>query len=410
MANLDPYSLEAQKIARHRAIADALIKQSQEPLGNTQMVSGVAVPFSPLQGLAKLGEAYAGTKVNQQQDQATQALADKRKSDIAKAISDYQRATTPRPGMEATDTNPTGGPAFNPTPQDRQSAALTLMGQVGDPADAAKMMVAQAMTPEKYTTVSPGSSIYRTGSSGPEKVATAPDKPATAPSSVQAYEYAKGQGYTGTFEQWQLAQRKAGASRIDVNTAGETAYAKALGSKTAENDIAQYKAAEKAPDNVAKLDNLIKQLRTSDAITGPGANVILNIKRAQQFFMGEKNAGRQVSDTQLLDAMLGSDVFPMIQELGIGARGMDTPAERDFLRKVFTGTIDVNKDTLIKMTEIRRAVAARAAEKWNKRVRSGELDRYFKQIGAPKQEIQIPEMPAVQSVPSIDDLVNKYTQ
>ena len=61
-------------------------------------------------------------------------------------------------------------------------------------------------------------------------------------------------------------------------------------------------------------------------------------------------------------------VFPMIKALGIGARGMDTPAEREFLRQVMTGTISMNKATLIKMTKLRRDISERVVKKYNKRL------------------------------------------
>ncbi|MBK6865538.1 MAG: hypothetical protein IPG91_19505 [Ideonella sp.] len=48
----------------------------------------------------------------------------------------------------------------------------------------------------------------------PEK----PEKPDKPPSAVQEYEYAKGQGYQGSFEQWQTNQKRAGASSVSVNT------------------------------------------------------------------------------------------------------------------------------------------------------------------------------------------------
>ena len=45
-----------------------------------------------------------------------------------------------------------------------------------------------------------------------------PEKPDKPPSAVQEYEYAKGQGYQGSFEQWQTNQKRAGASSVSVNT------------------------------------------------------------------------------------------------------------------------------------------------------------------------------------------------
>jgi hypothetical protein len=89
--------------------------------------------------------------------------------------------------------------------------------------------------------------------------------------------------------------------------------------------------------------------------------------------------------------MMGSEVFPMIKALGIGARGMDTPAERDFMRKVLTGEISLNKGTLVEMARMRKRVAERAIDRWNKRVDKGELDKFFEASGVVKERIGRPQ-------------------
>tara|TARA_R110000787_G_scaffold7272_1_gene24972 strand:- start:192 stop:614 length:423 start_codon:yes stop_codon:yes gene_type:complete len=76
--------------------------------------------------------------------------------------------------------------------------------------------------------------------------------------------------------------------------------------------------------------------------------------------------------------MLGSDVFPMIKALGIGARGLDTPAERKFLQQVMTGEIGMTRDTLTKMTMIRRRQFAKIAKDYNIGLSSGRFDRVQK--------------------------------
>ena len=75
----------------------------------------------------------------------------------------------------------------------------------------------------------------------------------------------------------------------------------------------------------------------------------------------------KISTTEVLDAMLGSDVFPMIKQLGIGARGLDTPAEREFLQKVMTGAIPMNRDTLTKLTIMRRNNFVEMAKRYNEK-------------------------------------------
>ncbi|RWK54291.1 hypothetical protein [Mesorhizobium sp.] len=48
------------------------------------------------------------------------------------------------------------------------------------------------------------------------------------PTDVQEYEYAKGQGYQGTFQQFQIEQKKAGASQVNIDQKAEGAFDKKL--------------------------------------------------------------------------------------------------------------------------------------------------------------------------------------
>ena len=158
------------------------------------------------------------------------------------------------------------------------------------------------------------------------------------------------------------------------------------GSNISDMNFEQYDAASAAVGNIAKIDDLINHLETSKAITGAGAELRKNIARAKAL-LGSKAASGKASDTEILDTMMGSDVFGMIKALGVGARGLDTPAEREFMRSVLTGSIQLNKDTLLRMAEIRRNVSERAINKWNDRVERGELDNFFRDSGITKGPI-----------------------
>ena len=158
------------------------------------------------------------------------------------------------------------------------------------------------------------------------------------------------------------------------------------------------------------MQTVAKHIKESDALTGMGAEIMLNIERAKQFVIASEKSGKKISDTELLDTFLGSDVFPMIKALGIGARGLDTPAEREFLRKVMTGVITLNKETLARMTQIRLDIAERAVNKWNKRVESGELDEYFKLTKSKKQRLELPmqKRRATDSGPAVGTVMDGY--
>ena len=63
-------------------------------------------------------------------------------------------------------------------------------------------------------------------------------------------------------------------------------------------------------------------------------------------------------------------MFGAITALGVGARGLDTPAERVFLQKVLAGDISLTEDTLLGMAQMRRTVEANALRDYNARLTS----------------------------------------
>ena len=187
----------------------------------------------------------------------------------------------------------------------------------------------------------------------------------------------------------------------------ETAFATKVGAGQGERNEKVVLAAQAAVDNIAKIDSTIELLKTGDATTGLGAELRNNIDRARALFAGDIKAGKKVADTQILDALLGSDVFSMIQSLGIGARGLDTPAERDYLRQVMTGTIQMDNKALIRLSEIRRNIETRAIEKYNTQLDKGELKKYFETQGIKPEKIEVPKMAGGSNTVSVGG--NTYT-
>ena len=64
--------------------------------------------------------------------------------------------------------------------------------------------------------LAPGEQMFSGKASGYKPLLSVPAKEATKPSAIQEYEYAKEQGYPGSFEQFQISQKRAGASKISV--------------------------------------------------------------------------------------------------------------------------------------------------------------------------------------------------
>ena len=171
--------------------------------------------------------------------------------------------------------------------------------------------------------------------------------------------------------------------KVTVDQRGLSKYAEIVGAEVAKKDVGIVTVAETAAESMPKIQDTLAVLRKEKdgPITGVGAEILLNFERVKAKLLKDKGSIEKVKNTELLDAFLGSEVFPMITALGIGARGLDTPAEREFLRGVFTGTIAMSNATLIEMTEIRERIAQRAVDKYNKKLSEGYFKNYEKAQG-----------------------------
>ena len=89
-------------------------------------------------------------------------------------------------------------------------------------------------------------------------------------------------------------------------------------------------------------------------------------------------------------------MFPMIGALGIGARGLDTPAERKFLQRVMTGEISMEGSALEQLTRLRQKYSTLLIQDYNTLVRNEDgSDRFARYESLAKrklQEIKIPKM------------------
>jgi hypothetical protein len=155
-------------------------------------------------------------------------------------------------------------------------------------------------------------------------------------------------------------------------------YRKKIQGLTAEEDMADIKSMQAAKKAIVKLDKILGIIQKGD----PNLGALQGLKqRADELlakFTNSKEAYASATDTQVLEALLGSDVFGMIAILGIGARGIDTPAERDFLIRVMTGEQKMTKAALEEMTYYRRKYSRQVLEEYNERLGNGYYDNYQK--------------------------------
>jgi hypothetical protein len=187
----------------------------------------------------------------------------------------------------------------------------------------------------------------------------------------------------------------AGASRTTVDArsfnAAETEYGKVVGKDSATRDVNLIDAAESAAKNLPKMYETRDLIVKGDINTGLARSVQDVVSKAKAKFLADKKAGKNVSDSEYLDSLLGSDVFAQISALGIGARGMDTPAEREFIREVITGTRDLSQDTLKRMIDFRIGATEKAVDTYNERLGKGEFKKYQDTTGRTLKNVEKPK-------------------
>jgi len=171
---------------------------------------------------------------------------------------------------------------------------------------------------------------------------------------------------------------------------GKVAAAKAGGAGTANRRLKDYSLARNATNNIKDIDMLISRLHSTDEGV-VGFLVDLRVFRDQALAkFGSQEALARVTDTQMVNTLTGREVFPLIKALGIGARGLDTPAERKFLREVLTGDKGLTKATLLEMAAMRRKVQVRNIERWNKDFKDGSLNDFLRTNKIPSRPFTMP--------------------
>lgn len=162
----------------------------------------------------------------------------------------------------------------------------------------------------------------------------------------------------------------------NVSYGQETSYAREAGTKGYQFDEALVSKAFNMPDVAYDTNSASTIIASGKANLGAFAPLEQNFQTAKDKFFSTGEFSEKTNMTEVLEALLGKQVFPLIGELNIGARGLDTPAERKFLQKAFSGDITNQPDSLLKIQMMVRRRQERFASAFNKRLESGGLNQY----------------------------------
>jgi hypothetical protein len=199
--NLPPeYAAQIEELQRKRQMAQMLSQQAFQSMQQpTQVIGNRAVKTNPLGMIAQVLSGYLG---HQQAGKAQEGIGQIQQ----------QAAQQRQQGLQGLQENPQAG--FTSSDPVLRQVAEALSQQEMRKAQMEQMR--QKAIPQP-TIAGPGA-IARDQAGNilwqnPDKPA-APDKP---PSAVQEFEFAKSQGFKGSFEQWKKEIARAGASSTNVS-------------------------------------------------------------------------------------------------------------------------------------------------------------------------------------------------
>lgn len=288
---------------------------------------------------------------------------------------------------------------------DQQALLRGLMES--DPMAAFQMMQPKA---RKLTSVAPGASLFDEAAG---KVAfTAPDKADKPPTAVQEYQFAAQQGYQGSFEQFQLAQKRAGATNI-----GMPKIDIKMGDSVAGQVGPMMKASKIQVGGAVKMfdsaDRIERALDSDLITTGPFASKVQTVKQFAQVIGGGNDASiRQTQQVIRSLAQMSVEARKQLQ-----GQGQVTETEAAAVAKADAGDID-NLTTgelrdLVTLTKRAAHFTATGHADLLKNMETNDGTKgaapFYRVRGIERLLAHQPKLPQIGGgAPSLNDLLNKY--
>lgn len=304
------------------------------------------------------------------------------------------KANLPQVMQQAQPTYGAGDEGPTMTPGNPQALQSYLMRPESPFAD---KILEQRLIPKSPEYKVVGTSLVQVGPGGVQEAYRAPEKPEAAPSAVREYEYARNQGYKGSFQQFQTDLKRAGAANTNVVLKQEGEEAKTVGKFFGDAYANIQQAGFSAQSKVNRYNRLGQLL---DGVnTGKFAGAGLEVAKAASSLgfnidpnMANKEAAQALSGEIALELRNPSG--------GAGMPGAMSDADRQFLTNMVPGlatTPDGRKLMLTTAEQLakRDMDVARMAREYRKRngtINEGfydELSRYseanplFKGMSAP---------------------------
>jgi hypothetical protein len=158
-------------------------------------------------------------------------------------------------------------------------------------------------------------------------------------------------------------------------------------------------AAKRAPQAIDRINNQIKLLDEGNVNVGFIGDIKQGVDKLKTL-LGDKESANTVTNTEILDNLLGSDLLDQIKQAGLTTRSFDTPAEMENLRRALTGSRQLQPEALKQIALIRKKNYEQLAERYNDLVDRGAYNPMYSLYGTGSQPRKI-ELPSLsQSIPT----------
>lgn len=234
-------------------------------------------------------------------------------------------------------------------------------------------------------TVAPGASLVDRNTLKP--VFTAP-KETSLPAAIQEYQFAVGQGYKGSFADWDMARKRATGTNLNIGVNTDKSYFGNVAEGLAKVDVGAIDAGRSAPDRIAS-SRRVREVLATNPITGTGAEARLALNKA--LATAGLIDGTNVANTEVLASTLASQTLDAIKTSGLGSGQGFTDKDRAFLERAKSGNIEMTPQALNTLADLNERAALASIRRANSVI--GKL-RQSPQAGAMGQGLEpIPEPP-----------------
>jgi hypothetical protein len=158
--------------------------------------------------------------------------------------------------------------------------------------------------------------------------------------------------------------------------------------------MTRFSAAQNAVQSIKSIDDQIAMIDKGDINVGFTGDVQQGIDKLKALF-GNKQAAERVTNTEILESVLGKDLLDAINALGLTTQAYNTPAEMKNLRTAFTGGTEMSPAAIRQLAVFRRGVIQTLVNRYNEEVDLGMYNRLGKSFGTEIKKVTLPIVPIV---------------